>query len=50
MNVAQEAQRILLTIHKSIIVLHDVHEFKMVLNKTTPKHLLSFPFLVNQSN
>ena len=27
-NVAEEAQRILLTMHHSIIVLHDVHELK----------------------
>lgn len=27
-NVADEAQRILLTMHKNIIVLHDVHELK----------------------
>lgn len=39
MNVAQEAQRILLTIHKNIIVLHDVHEFKMVLNKASDNDL-----------
>ena len=31
MNVAEEAQRILLTMHKNIIILHDVHELKMVL-------------------
>ena len=30
-NVAEEAQRILLTMHKNIIILHDVHELKMVL-------------------
>ena len=28
MNVAEEAQRILLTMHKNIILLHDVHELK----------------------
>ena len=28
MNVAEEAQRILLTMHKNIILLHDVHESK----------------------
>lgn len=51
MNVAQEAQRILLTIHKNIIVLHDVHEFKMVLNKATPKDIfLSFRFPEKQRN
>ena len=44
MNVAQEAQRILLTIHKNIIVLHDVHEFKMVLNKATPKDIFFIIF------
>ena len=37
MNVAEEAQRILLTMHKNIILLHDVHELKMVLNKTIQK-------------
>ena len=37
MNVAQEAQRILLTIHKNIIVLHDVHEFKMKDNTLSQK-------------
>ncbi|MBV5222015.1 MurR/RpiR family transcriptional regulator [Staphylococcus hominis] len=31
-NVAEEAQRILLTMHKNVIVLHDEHEIKMVLN------------------
>ncbi len=49
MNVAQEAQRILLTIHKSIIVLHDVHEFKMVLNKTTPKDIFFIISLSGES-
>ncbi len=39
MNVAEEAQRILLTMHKNIILLHDVHELKMVLNKTIPEDL-----------
>ena len=39
MNVAEEAQRILLTMHKNIIILHDVHELKMVLNKTVPEDL-----------
>lgn len=39
MNVAEEAQRILLTIHKNIIVLLDVHELKMVLNKATDQDL-----------
>ncbi|MBL7564841.1 MurR/RpiR family transcriptional regulator [Staphylococcus saccharolyticus] len=39
MNVAKEAQRILLTMHKNIIILHDVYELKMVLNKTVPKDL-----------
>ena len=39
MNVAEEAQRILLTMHKNIIVLHDVHELKMVLNKATDQDL-----------
>ena len=39
MNVAEEAQRILLTMHKNIILLHDIHELKMVLNKTVPKDL-----------
>lgn len=33
-NVADEAQRILLTMHQNIIVLHDVHELKMVLNRS----------------
>ena len=28
MNVAEEAQRILLTMHKNIILLHDIHELK----------------------
>ena len=37
MNVAEEAQRILLCIN--IILLHDVHELKMVLNKTIPEDL-----------
>lgn len=36
-NVAEEAQRTLLTIHKNVIILHDQHEFKMVLNQTTSK-------------
>ncbi|MDK6298004.1 MurR/RpiR family transcriptional regulator [Staphylococcus caprae] len=39
MNVAEEAQRILLTMHKNIILLHDIHELKVVLNKTVPKDL-----------
>lgn len=38
-NVADEAQRILLTMHQNIIVLHDVHELKMVLNRSHEKDL-----------
>lgn len=38
-NVAEEAQRILLTMHHSIIVLHDVHELKMVLNRSEDNDL-----------
>ena len=38
-NVAEEAQRILLTMHKNIIVLHDVHELKMVLNRSVDEDL-----------
>ena len=50
MNVAQEAQRILLTIHKNIIVLHDVHEFKMVLNRTTPTDIFFIISLSGESH
>ena len=51
MNVAEEAQRILLTMHKNIILLHDVHELKMVLNKTIPEDLFSsFHFLAKHIN
>ena len=49
MNVAQEAQRILLTVHKNIIVLHDPHEFKMILNKTTSKDLFFIISLSGES-
>lgn len=38
-NVAEEAQRILLTMHKNIIVLHDEHEIKMVLNHSVDEDL-----------
>lgn len=38
-NVAEEAQRILLTMHKNIIILYDEHELKMVLNKTVLQDL-----------
>lgn len=33
LNVASEAQRILMTLHSNVIVIHDQHELKMVLNK-----------------
>lgn len=49
MNVAKEAQRILLTIHKNIIVLHDVHEFKMVLNKASDSDLFFIISLSGES-
>ncbi|EHJ07866.1 MurR/RpiR family transcriptional regulator [Staphylococcus simiae] len=39
LNVASEAQRILLTLHKNVIVLHDEHELKMVLNKSDDNDL-----------
>ena len=50
MNVAQEAQRILLTIHKNIIVLHDIHEFKMILNKATSKDIFFIISLSGESH
>lgn len=49
LNVAQEAQRVLLTIHKNIIVLHDVHELKMILNKSTPQDLFFIISLSGES-
>ncbi|MGV1143856.1 SIS domain-containing protein [Staphylococcus aureus] len=39
LNVASEAQRILLTLHNHVIVLHDEHELKMILNKSEPNDL-----------
>src|SRR5699024_12733181 len=42
-------QRILLTIHKNIIVLHDVHEFKMVLNKASDSDLFFIISLSGES-
>ncbi len=33
LNVASEAQRILLTLHNHVIVLHDEHELKMILRE-----------------
>ena len=49
MNVAQEARRILLTIHKNVIVLHDIHEFKMILNKSTNKDIFFIISLSGES-
>lgn len=49
-NVAQEAQRIFLTIHKNIIVLHDIHEFKMILNKATSKDIFFIISLSGESH
>lgn len=50
MNVAQEARRILLTIHKNVIVLHDVHEFKMILNKSTDRDIFFIISLSGESH
>lgn len=49
-NVADEAQRILLTMHKNIIVLHDVHELKMVLNRSIDEDLFFIISLSGESH
>ena len=48
-NVAEEAQRILLTMHHSIIVLHDVHELKMVLNRSEDNDLFFIISLLGEA-
>ena len=47
---ADEAQRILLTMHKNIIVLHDVHELKMVLNRSIDEDLFFIISLSGESH